>query len=55
MRLFEIQLQDSAFLSEVAVKSPEEGQREFGRNVVKEETTQKKNYQDEGEKSAINK
>ena len=36
-------------------KSPEEGQREFGRNVVKEETTQKKNYQDEGEKSAINK
>ena len=34
--------------------SPEEGQREFGQNVVKEETTQK-NYQDEGEKSAINK
>ena len=36
-----IRLQDSAFLSEVAVKSPEEGQREFSRNVVKEETTQK--------------
>ena len=59
-----IRLQDSAFLSEVAVKSPEEGQREFGRNVVKEETThtkkkkkktkKKKHYQDEGEKSAIN-
>ena len=27
----------------------------FGRNVVKEETTQKKNYQDEDKKSAINK
>ena len=27
----------------------------FGRKVVKEETTQKKNYQDEDKKSAINK
>ena len=36
-------------------RSPEEGQRwKFGRNVVKEETTQI-NYQDEDKKSAINK
>ena len=49
----EIRLQDSSFLSEVAVKITwRRPDVKFGRNEVKEETTQK-NYQDEDKKSAI--
>ena len=44
-----------AFLSEVAVKITWRPEVKFGRNVVKEETTQKKAYQDEDKKSAMNK
>ena len=55
-----ILLQESSFLSEVAVKITwRRPEVKFVRNVVKEETTPKKkkksNYQDEDKKSAINK
>ena len=51
-----MRLQDSSFLSEVTVNHLKKARGEFGRNVVKEEKNkQKKTYQDEDKKSAINK
>ena len=52
-KILGIRLQDSAFLSEVAVNHLKKARGEIWPKRSEEETT--KNYQDEDKKSAINK